>query len=166
MTLQDAIIYLMKVPLRQPIKTGSGADLAFAVVVLVSFFSITSSLKSTSLLEIGLLVGSGITYILVGIYGYAFVARTESLSLHLIYFAVQALLGGAIVYLGRATTFTPLILLPLVGHTIMLLPTGWAYAANAVLTVTFIAATGLSSASACRDFWRGRYSSSSLPRWR
>lgn len=135
----------MRVPERQPIKTGSGADIAFAVVVLVTFFSIASNLQTASLFGVALLVGAGILYILLGIYGYAFVARSEAVALHLAYFVFQAPLGALIVYLGRGSGFTALILLPLVGHTLMLLPARWAYGVNAVIALLYVLAIALSS---------------------
>ncbi len=128
---------------RPSIRTGSGADLAFAVVVLVSLFSAAANFRTASPVEITLIVGAGTLYILLGIYGYSYCIRHEELSLFLAYFSLQTFLGGLIVFLGHGASFNALILLPLVGHSVMLLPTRWMYAVNFAITLVFIFATGL-----------------------
>jgi signal transduction histidine kinase len=111
----------MSVTPRPVIKTGAGADLAFAVVLLASYFTTFTALKTATTIEILLLIGLGIAYVSIGIYGYAFCARSESLALHLVYFALQIPLGAWIVYLAKGGGFNALILLPLAGHSVMLL---------------------------------------------
>ena len=51
------------------------ADLAFAVVVLASYFAMFSSLKETNLVQLLIMVILGIAYITIGIYGYNFVSK-------------------------------------------------------------------------------------------
>jgi signal transduction histidine kinase len=129
-------------PPKSVIKTGAGADLAFAVVLLASYFAMFSSLPTASPLEITLMILLGIAYIATGIYGYGYCARSNSLALHLAYFAVQIPLGGWIVYLSKSSGFNALILLPLAGHSAMLLSQRWMLAANLAVLGTYIITAG------------------------
>ncbi|HEY9087037.1 MAG TPA: sensor histidine kinase [Anaerolineaceae bacterium] len=122
------------------IRTGSGLDLAFAVVVLASYFATFSALHAATNLEIGLMIGLGIAYITIGIYGYKFVARSNNLTLQIAYFLLQIPLGSLIVYLGRGAGFNMLILLPLAGHAVVLLTSAWLYVTNLLLVVGYFVA--------------------------
>jgi len=133
-------------------KTGSGVDLAFAVIVLASYFATFSSIKTATTLEIALMISFGIAYIAIGVYGYKFVARSDALWLHLAYFALQIPLGSGIVYLSQGVGFNALILLPLAGHSVVLLPTLWNYAINFVVVVGYVIALGM-AASDLRAVW-------------
>ncbi len=131
----------MNNPTTQPhIKTGSVADLAFGVVVLASFFVTFSGLRETSLSQIVLIVGLGILYLMIGIYGYAYFARAQELWFQLFYFAVQIPLGGLIVYLARGAGLNAMLLLPLAGHSVMLLSRGWMYITNIAILLAYILA--------------------------
>lgn len=122
------------------VKTGSSVDLAFAVIVLAAYFATFSSIKSATTLEIALMIAFGIAYITVGVYGYKFAARSDNLWLHLVYFAIQIPIGGIIVYLSQGVGFNALILLPLAGHSVVLLPTLWNYTINVVVVVGYVLA--------------------------
>ena len=113
-------------------------DLAFAVVVLASYFATFSMMETASFLQISLMIGLGIAYITIGIYGFKYCSRSNSLTIKLTYFIVQICLGGLIVYLGKGTGLNALVLLPLAGHSVMLLPVDWMYAVNAVIIATYI----------------------------
>lgn len=120
------------------IKVGRGVDLAFALVVLASYFATFSGLVNVSMLEVALMIWLGITYITIGIYGYGLAARADSLALHLAYFVVQILLGGCIVYLGKGAGFNALVLLPLAGHSVILLPQIWMYVVNMLIVLVYV----------------------------
>lgn len=137
----------MNSPSRQVIKTSGSIDLAFAVVVLASYFATFSALRDASNIEIGLLVGLGIAYIANGIYGFKLAARTDRLGVSLGYFAIQILLGSMIVYLSRGAGFNVLILLPLAGHSVVLLPSSWQYAMNTVIVFGYSLAVAAYSRS-------------------
>lgn len=140
--MQFGLIYngCMQLPSRHVIKTGSGVDLAFAVVVLASYFSTFSALKDASTLELGLTIGLGIAYLAIGIYGYEFVARSEKTILHLIYFGIQIPLGSLIVYLSHGAGFYALILMPLAGHSVVLLATPYLYSVNTLVVLGYVLA--------------------------
>lgn len=131
------IIDTMQPRQQRVIRTGSGVDLAFAVVVLASYFATFSALHAATNLEIGLMIGLGIAYITLGIYGYKFVSRSNVMLLHLLYFAVQIPLGSIIVYLGRGAGLNVLILLPLAGHAVVLLESSWLYVTNFMLVMGY-----------------------------
>jgi signal transduction histidine kinase len=130
----------MSLPSRPVMKTGAGADLAFAVVLLASYLATFSALQTASTVEILLMISLGIAYVSIGIYGYGFCARSNSLPVHLAYFAIQIPLGGLIVYLARGAGFNALILLPLAGHSVMLLRLWWMIGANALILSAYVVA--------------------------
>ncbi len=136
----------MDAPPRHIMKTGAGADLAFAVVLLASYFATFSAIKSTSTLDLVLMIVLGVAYVAIGIYGYGFCAASGSFWLQLAYFVVQVPLGGLIVYLAKGGGFNALILLPLAGHSVMMLPRNWMLAANAAILASYLLAVGLVSA--------------------
>ena len=90
------------------------------------------------ILQISLMIGLGIAYITIGIYGFKYCSRSNSLTIKLAYFVVQIFLGGLIIYLGKGTGLNALVLLPLAGHSVMLLPVDWMYAVNAAIVATYL----------------------------
>jgi signal transduction histidine kinase len=108
------------------------------VVVMASYFATFSNLKNATLIDITLLIVLGIIYIAIGIYGFAYCAQSKSLGLQLLYFAVQIPLGGIIVYLTKGAGFNAMILLPLAGHSAVLLSQNWMYLTNVVTMVVYV----------------------------
>lgn len=129
----------MNTPL-QPIKVGSNADLAFAVVVLTSYFATFSAMRHTTALELILLIGFGVAYILIGIYGYAMARESHQIDHQLLYFMIQVPIGCLIVYLGKGTAYNALLLMPLMAHAVILLPSRWSYALGATLLAGYVIA--------------------------
>ena len=136
------------------IRTGGDADLAFAVVVLASYFATFSSLQSASAVKIVVLISLGTAYLAAGIYGYAYCVRRKSTQLSILYFWIQIMLGGLIVYLGRGAGFNALVLMPLAGHAVILLPRRTAYIALFVITFSYVAAVFAFSGSV-EAVWTG-----------
>ena len=127
----------------RPVHTGGDADLAFAVVVLASYFTTFSTLQTASSFDLLMMIALGMTYIAVGIYGYAFVARKQKLGLQLLYFAIQMTLAGLIVHMGKGVSFNAMVLLPLAGHSVVLLPRNWRLLVNLFIVFVYVTATGL-----------------------
>jgi len=117
----------------QPIKVGTNADLAFAVVVLFSYFAMFSTIRQTTVLELVLLISFGVAYILIGIYGYASVRNDPSQNLKLLYFLIQVPLGCLIVFISKGAAYNALLLLPLMAHAVILLPTRLSYVAGMLI---------------------------------
>lgn len=121
----------------RPIKTGSDADLAFAVMVLASYFTTFSVMQSASSTQLLWMIALGVAYIAIGIYGYAWVTHSKNPRYRLVYFAIQLVLGGFIINLGRGEGFNAMVLLPLAGHSVMLLPRNFRLAVNIAIDLTF-----------------------------
>ena len=131
---------------RNIVKTGGSGDVAFAIVVSFSYLAmITASFESlTSTTVIGLMV-LGTLYTLIGIYGYAYVASHPSQLMFLAYFVVQILLSGFIVTLGKGAGFNALLMLPLAGQAVVLLPQRGVYAASITILMVYIGAVDIYS---------------------
>jgi len=136
------------------IRTGGDADIAFAVVVLASYFATFSALTTANPFTIVLMIGLGTAYLAMGIYGYGYCARNKSITVSLVYFVIQIVLGGLIVYLGKGAGFNALVLMPLAGHAVVLLPRRMAYIAMAVITFSYVAAVFAFSGS-IEAIWQG-----------
>lgn len=131
---------------RPGFKLGSGANLAFAIVVLASYFAMFSASTSPiSLVNIALLMGLGVAYMAIGIYGFTFCYRRSNPLLKLLYFCIQVPLGGVIVFLGKGAGFNALIMMPLVGQGVMLLNQTWIFITNAVVILTYVVSVSLFS---------------------
>jgi len=152
--MQNAIIDDMKSELKPAIQTGSGADLAFAVVVLTAYFVTFSSIKTASSTEIALMIILGIIYVVVGIYGYGHCARSSNMPLHLAYFGIQIPLGAIIIYLGRGSGLNAMVLLPLAAHSVVLLKQGWMYVINLIIVAAYLIAVYAYSSSWV-EVWSG-----------
>ncbi|MEW6502659.1 MAG: sensor histidine kinase [Chloroflexota bacterium] len=122
------------------IRTSSDADLAFAVVVLASFFATFSSMKAATPLEIILMIVLGTSYLTIGIYGFAYCSKSQKLILSIAYFIIQILLGAWIVYLGKGAGFNAMVLLPLAGHAVILLPRRISYFAQFSILLAYVVA--------------------------
>lgn len=136
------------------IRTGGDADIAFAVVVLASYFATFSALTTANPLKIVLLISLGTAYLAIGIYGYGYCARSKSIALSLVYFAVQIALGAMIVYLGKGAGFNALVMMPLAGHAVVLLPKRLGYFAQGVVTLAYVVAVFAFSQS-IETVWQG-----------
>src|SRR5512133_1331337 len=94
------------------IKPGSNADIAFAVVVLASYFATFAATRQARIFDILLMIFLGIAYIVMGIYGYAYCAKSPLPVIRLGYFLIQIPLGGLIVSLGKGAGYNALMLIP------------------------------------------------------
>jgi signal transduction histidine kinase len=121
----------------QEFQFKGSADLAFAVVVLASYFAMFSSLRETNLVQLLIMVLLGVTYITIGIYGYNFASRQRSFYWISIYFLVQIIIGSVIVFLGKGAGFSAILLLPLAGHAVVLAPGYWLYLINISIVVGY-----------------------------
>ncbi|HSV85557.1 MAG TPA: sensor histidine kinase, partial [Levilinea sp.] len=99
-----------------------------------------SALQTASAMEILLMISLGIAYVSIGIYGYGLCARSERKVFHLAYFAIQIPLGGLIVYLAKGAGFNAMILLPLAGHSVMLLSQWRMIIVNAAILGAYVVA--------------------------
>jgi signal transduction histidine kinase len=118
----------------------SGTDLAFALVVLISYFTAFTKTPEISIFLITVLIFLGVAYIANGIYGFAYINQLNELPPKLVYFLVQFLLGGLIIYFSKGGGFNAYILLPLAAHTAMTLDQDWMLAANMGIFLVYVIA--------------------------
>jgi signal transduction histidine kinase len=102
------------------------------------FLSIFVSLREITSLGIAVIVLAGISYVLLGIYGFSIISQLQNHTIHLIYFALQIFLCGLIVYLSKGIGVSVLVLFPLVGQTVMILQPRTMIAVNAVIALMYI----------------------------
>ena len=119
---------------------NTGTDLAFALVVFISFFSAFSSSPITSLFLITVIIILGIAYVSNGIYGFSYVRRSGSKLIKIVYFVSQLIIGGLIIYYGKGAGFSPLILLPIVAHTVIIFDENGSIIANLAILLTYVLA--------------------------
>lgn len=115
---------------------NTGTDLAFALVVFISFFTAFSTSSISSIFLIMVIICLGIAYLSNGIYGFSYVRKTKTLTPKLFYFFLQLVIGGLIIYYGKGVGITTLILLPVVAHTAMILDQEWSLLVNVAVILT------------------------------
>lgn len=138
--MQNAIIDPMEKPESDSFSFNSGTDLAFALVVFLSYFANFSQTQTLSSFLIVILICLGIAYITIGIYGFGYISKSNSTLGKIAYFVLQFIIGGLIIYYGKGAGFNALILLPLVTHSVMLLDQDLMFAVNAGIIATYAVA--------------------------
>ncbi len=106
---------------RSRIMTGTGTDLAFAMVVLVTYFFIFSNFGVLNGVQIFSLIILGVIYLANGIYGYGYCVRQDSKLAAGIYFGGQLIVSSLVVYLTNGIDLSALLFLPIIVHTSVLL---------------------------------------------
>lgn len=132
---------------------NTGIDLAFALVVFVTFFTAFSTSVISSIFQILVIVCLGIAFLSNGIYGFSFARRSNSFGIKLLYLGIQLVIGGLIIYYGKGAGFSSLILLPVVAHTAILFDQDWSLIANAGIMLSFGIATWSHSHST-QEIWK------------
>lgn len=133
---------------------NTGTDLAFALVVFISYFSAFSSSPVTSLLLIMVIIFLGIAYVANGIYGFSYIRKTPQKGIKAIYFLSQLIISGLIIYYGKGAGFSPLIMLPLVAHGVIALDQNWSLITTIGILVTYLLAVW-SFSSDLQLVWQG-----------
>jgi signal transduction histidine kinase len=133
---------------------NTGTDLAFALVVFISFFTIFSSAPITDPLSMLLIIFLGIAYVTIGIYGFSYAHNSDSQKFKIIYFVIQLFFGGAIVYLGKGAGINALVLLPLVAHSAMMLDQDKLLIVNVGIIVTYIVSV-FGYSHSLQEIWKG-----------
>ncbi len=123
------------------IRAGRKSFVATVVAVYVATFAFPQHPFTPS--EIVALLTAGGVYLLVGIYGFEFYARTGSPFVLAVFYAVEIPLAGLIVYWTAGFFLAGLIMLPLAGLSVQVLPRRWMLAVCALLIVALGASYGL-----------------------
>lgn len=106
---------------QRSIFTASGVHLAFSVMVLAAFFTTLSTIQDISIPLLAATLFIGVIYLAIGIYGYQAVLTRSAPLYRILYFLIQIPLGMSLVFLDGQSGFDFLALLPLVGHSVILL---------------------------------------------
>ncbi len=136
----------------QTLTSTTAINLAFTLVVMVSYFAMFSSMTVPSLMDIALLTFFGIAYISNGIYGFSKCREQPGQTKTFLYFLSQIILGVGIVYTSRGAGLNALVLLPLVGHSVLLLSNNWLYLFNLSLVLLYVALSYLITGS-LQNIW-------------
>ena len=131
---------------RRSFLAGRSGDLGFLVVVIAAYLSALSALaylrRTVGPGEVAVMAAAGLAYLVLGTYGFARCRRAGSRRASLIYFAVQIALATTVIYLTRGGWIW-LILLPLAGQSVVLLPRRWVLAVCALLLLAVVLPIGL-----------------------
>ncbi len=133
----NAIIAHMALKFRSKIMTGTGTDLAIAMVVLVTYFFIFSNFGVFNGYQIFGLIIIGVTYLANGIYGYSYCSQDQSNLLSSTYILVQILLVSLIVLLTKGLPLSALLYMPIVVHITVLLSAKWILILNAIMAAVY-----------------------------
>ncbi|WP_299028957.1 sensor histidine kinase [uncultured Thermanaerothrix sp.] len=128
---------------QRSIFTGSGVHLAFSVMVLAAFFTTLSTIQDISIPLLAATLLIGVIYLTIGIYGYQAVLLRSAYPYRILYFLIQIPLGMSLVFLDGQSGFDFLALLPLVGHSVILLQGIGRQIINVLLLAGYALLTGV-----------------------
>lgn len=112
------------------------SNVAFVLIIIAAYLSaITYLQRPLSLAEKTFLITGSVAFILLGIFGFSFCQRRNSLLVSLSYLILQLLLARSIIYVTNVG-FIFLILLPLASQSVILLPRRWMLGFCALLLVS------------------------------
>lgn len=127
---------------RRHLLSGRGADLGFIAVVIAAYISALSALAyqrpAVTQRQVNMLMVAGLAYVIVGVVGFAWCRRAQSLWAAGLYFAIQLPLAMVIFSLTRGRGLIWLIVLPLAGQGVVLLPRRWMLFVCALILFTII----------------------------
>jgi signal transduction histidine kinase len=104
--------------------TAGSGELLFVSMVIISYFlTLSSPPYDYTPLELVLYIAAGVVYALLGTYGSTFCERRGSLGLSYLLITVEIMLGALIFHWSGGEAW--LIMLPLVGGAVELLPHRW-----------------------------------------
>jgi signal transduction histidine kinase len=109
----------------------AGGNIAFIIVVAITYIMIFSSSVISGLLEVLILVGLGLAFLLLGLFGSNYFYNMPSRLAPYLYFALLVPLGFLILYLSNGMGW--LILMPVVSQAVAMLPRRGSYLVNAVI---------------------------------
>lgn len=87
----------------------------------------------------------GIAYIFMGIYGFHICIHSPEKKFRYIYFAVQIGVAGSIIYICRGSGVSPLLFIPLVSQSVVMLSTRSMFVTNGILFAIYLEITHLFS---------------------
>ena len=127
--------------------TGTGTDLAIAMVVLITYFFIFSNFGVFDGYQIFGLIILGVIYLANGIYGYNHCAHSQSNLISIIFVVIQIFLISLIVILTKGMPFSALLFMPVVVHMTVLLSSKWILILNALMLLSYAVSLSLAAGS-------------------
>lgn len=115
--------------------------MSFTVVVMGVFLSVFASIKEISILRIVILIILGICYIFIGIYVYSLSAGNPFIWLRFTYLLSELLLAMFIIYICQGTGISLLIILPIIGHSVILLAPRVMLGMNGLIAILYFIAS-------------------------
>lgn len=119
--------------------------MSFTVVVMGVFLSVFASVREISILRIVIMVILGICYIFIGIYIYSLSAGNTYTWLRVLYLGTELILAVAIIYICKGAGISLLILLPIIGHSVILLAPRIMLGMNGLIAVVYFGASRIFS---------------------
>lgn len=127
------------------IMTGTGTDLAFAMVVMVTYFLIFTKFDTLKTVQIFLLIILGVVYLANGIYGYGFCVKSSYSWANYVYFGSQIIISCTIVYLTDGIDLAALLFLPIIVHSSVLLESNGPLIFNLLVVIGYALSLNFSS---------------------
>ncbi len=122
-------------------KVSVGNTLSFTIVVMGVFLSVFVSMREISWVRIVTLILLGICYIFIGIYVYSISAGNHFVWLRFLYVVVEILLGVAIILISKGEGISLLILLPIIGHSVILFAPRVMLGINGIVALLYFGAS-------------------------
>jgi signal transduction histidine kinase len=121
-------------------KVTFGNAMSFAVVVMGVFLSVFASVKEIYWLRIVIMIILGICYVFIGIYIYSISAANSLIWLRFLYIFVELILAVMIIVICEGAGISLLILLPIVGHSVILFTPRTMLAINGIIALLYFGA--------------------------
>lgn len=127
--------------------TGTGTDLAIAMVVLITYFLIFSNFGVFNGYQIFGLIILGVVYLANGIYGYNYCAHNQSNLISILFVVIQIVVTSLVVILTKGMAFSALLFMPVVVHMTVLLSTKWIIILNAFMLLAYAVSLSIAAGS-------------------
>jgi signal transduction histidine kinase len=119
--------------------------MSFTIVVMGVFLSVFASIREISILRIVIMIVLGICYIFIGIYIYSLSAGNSLPWLRFTYLLSELILAMVIVYISKGAGISLLIILPIIGHSVILLAPRVMLGMNGLIALLYFVASRIFS---------------------
>jgi len=114
-----------------------GNALSFTVIVMGVFLSVFVGVREISILRISTMIFLGICYVFIGIYIYSLSAGNSLVWLRFLYIIVELALAISIIFISKGVGISILILLPVIGHSVVLFSPRVMLGINGLIAVVY-----------------------------
>jgi signal transduction histidine kinase len=124
-------------------KVTFGNAMSFTVVVMGVFLSVFVSVKEIYWMRIVIMIVLGICYVFIGIYIYSISAARSLIWLRFLYIFVELVLAVLIIIICEGVGISLLILLPIIGHSVILFTPRTMLGLNGLIVLLYFGASRL-----------------------